>query len=706
MKNLNCCYVGTIREFLDLKEDCTGWIKEMESQFEIVYPHFERHKLEIDSWKDTFHVLQDALMNIEAKDTTYIVFEYKLPEEGGRRPDVLLINSKQICVLEFKKKNSYDDANLDQVIAYARDLKDYHEKSRNMEVKPFLILTESDGRHIEEKGQVQVVSPNRLPSMLKFDQIDSIDIESWLESNYEPLPSIIESFQKLVLGRIPVLFQSHENNLQGTEKLLDDIVLDAKKRKKIILVVLLGDTGTGKTCLGLRLVSKHLADKALYCSANSSLANTLYSTLEEPYFIKRLDSLYSENTFGHHIVVLDEAQRIGNVENWRNPKYHKVLKEQVISMMGQEDWGVLVINYALGQIFKNGEHEGLSNWKSQIEETDPTWKKWEIAFPKSLIKTFMPDQWKKDFISPSYLHIHRELQLVFPLRQQRGYLVSSFVNALLNNDFATAKNQYTQIDPSYAIYITNDLSVAENYCYKRYRNDKSKHYGAIQSSQSSISIFPILEWDKSKKSYGKWFTSVKTDWKNYDLFSSSNDFSRAANEEQCQGMELDMPVVIWGDDLIWKIGAEQNFYEIESDFIELHQTSFQSKKVKELEQRYNEKFLGYDDIITQVKIYPSKNHDKYLLLQHSFLKGSWRAINPQLPSNKKMYEISDLNFPNRSYRINHYEKISYVQNIYRVLLTRGRDGIILYIPPVEELGDTYKILKALGLKVLQMDKTK
>ena len=39
-------------------------------------------------------------------------------------------------------------------------------------------------------------------------------------------------------------------------------------------------------------------------------------------------------------------------------------------------------------------------------------------------------------------------------------------------------------------------------------------------------------------------------------------------------------------------------------------------------------------------------------------------------------------------------------NSYRVLLTRGRDGVIVYIPKDEKFDETYKFLIKAGMKTL------
>jgi hypothetical protein len=51
------------------------------------------------------------------------IFEYELPREGGRRPDVVLLQNGVVVVVEFKDRATIASADLDQVAAYARDLK-------------------------------------------------------------------------------------------------------------------------------------------------------------------------------------------------------------------------------------------------------------------------------------------------------------------------------------------------------------------------------------------------------------------------------------------------------------------------------------------------------------------------------------------------------------------------------------------------------
>lgn len=69
----------------------------------------------------------------------HVVLEYELPLEGGRRPDALILAGRTLFVLEFKGAAGTSLANLDQVAAYAHDIRDYHSESRDLEIVPVLV---------------------------------------------------------------------------------------------------------------------------------------------------------------------------------------------------------------------------------------------------------------------------------------------------------------------------------------------------------------------------------------------------------------------------------------------------------------------------------------------------------------------------------------------------------------------------------------
>ncbi len=73
-----------------------------------------------------------------------ILFEYELPRERGRRPDVVILGQGIIYVIECKDFRSILQAHIDQVAVYARDLQGYHALSHDYSVVPFLFPHRGD----------------------------------------------------------------------------------------------------------------------------------------------------------------------------------------------------------------------------------------------------------------------------------------------------------------------------------------------------------------------------------------------------------------------------------------------------------------------------------------------------------------------------------------------------------------------------------
>ena len=103
--------------------------------------------LQFAAWRHEFAVLQTSLADAVARTPRargwHLVFEYELPRERGRRPDVVVLTSSQVIVLEFKDADAPLPAHVDQVAAYARDLSEYHAASHDKLVDPVLVLTRS-----------------------------------------------------------------------------------------------------------------------------------------------------------------------------------------------------------------------------------------------------------------------------------------------------------------------------------------------------------------------------------------------------------------------------------------------------------------------------------------------------------------------------------------------------------------------------------
>lgn len=181
--NKRCCYSNTINAFLE--DTQANWLKTMKSAFSDEYI-LSLGSSQVHAWNDCFENLQKYLTSVDEKSKKFgIIFEYALPYESGRRPDVLLVSKEQIIILEFKMKDTFLPEDIDQVAAYARDIREYHFESREKVVTPVLVLTKtSDQEPTRLPNGVITLSVNYLPELIEQEVVESVtpcDLDIWMD---------------------------------------------------------------------------------------------------------------------------------------------------------------------------------------------------------------------------------------------------------------------------------------------------------------------------------------------------------------------------------------------------------------------------------------------------------------------------------------------------------------------------------------------
>lgn len=573
MENDRCCYVGTVAEFLNLKVD--DWKDYMIKRFHQVYPELpleeDENRGQIKAWKNCFRVMQDTLANAEHPETNYIVFEYKLPYEGGRRPDVLLINPSEVVVLEFKDWDYYQVSQADQLVGYKRDLEEYHVATRGKKVIPILVLTLTKGLSDRRKG-VYVRSPDRLKIACRSSI--PFDIEAWLNSKYEPLPNILQAARLYAEEEpLPEIRQARSAGIPAAMEALHGMVQYAHDNKKHLLAFVTGVPGAGKTLLGLQLVYRETEYTSWFLSGNDPLVAVLRYTLKSKSLVNRIYNIKNEKKIDRNVVVFDEGQRA-----WPEEPH------ELIDLMTRcLDWGLLLILVGEGQDIHKKEHESLQPWADALRPG------WEVACPEKLSPLFNNVRFVED-----------KLDLTVSLRSHTAGQVSQFVNDIIAGKKDEAKVLRQEIGDDFPIYLTTDLATAQKYCIDRYQKEDHKHYGMLASSKG---YFPQYS-EISRTECGPWYVLLR------GQKGSGENFDKVATEFACQGLELDMPIVCWKNDIFWN-------------------------------------------------------------------GSGWSTVD-------------DGNEDNRKHRL----------NSYRVLLTRGRDGMIIYIPNDYHFKNTYEFFRDLGIKDL------
>ena len=279
-------YSARIREFVDEKpETLLGKL--------MVSDEFSTTDLQKNAWRKEIDILQDQLRSVENGD---IAFEYTIPRMG-HRIDVVCIIHGLIFLLEFKVGDSeYRKSTADQVMDYALDLKYFHELSADRYIIPISIPTEAPSvcnevSFMEDKiSNVLKCTKNNIGltigSVLSSVQDQDLSIADWINSRYAPTPTIIEAAQAMYRNHSVKDISRNDagaHNLTATTETINQIIDDCKRNHKKAICFVTGVPGAGKTLAGLNIANeRHNFDAdehAVFLSGNGPLVDILQAAL-------------------------------------------------------------------------------------------------------------------------------------------------------------------------------------------------------------------------------------------------------------------------------------------------------------------------------------------------------------------------------------------------------------------------------------------
>ncbi len=251
-----------------------------------------------DAWKNQIRILKRYLID----KTGYIIFEFSL-SRVNMRIDVVLLMDGIVYSLEFKNNNDrFEPDDIEQASAYGYALKNFYESNRDEYVVPILIATrapDSECSKSADLGMDKLFTLFKANTIKMEEYIDSIrakygtkkiyteeEFQNWINSPFKPNPTIIESARSIFSNhKVEDInkFDAGEENLKVTESTVASIVKEAKEQKKKIICFVSGVPGAGKTLVGLDLAGKARNNEqdtnAVFFSGNGPLINVLTEAL-------------------------------------------------------------------------------------------------------------------------------------------------------------------------------------------------------------------------------------------------------------------------------------------------------------------------------------------------------------------------------------------------------------------------------------------
>lgn len=255
---------------------------------------FDLSQNERDAWAETVRILQAQLAGIDGR----IMLEYSIPRTG-LRVDAVVLAYGMVFVLEFKAgKKAHAAADMDQVTDYALYIKYFHAGSRGAPVVPVLVATDAGpaaGGEVEwDRGVAGALRSGggdigdivrRAAASRAAAAAAPIDAAAWEAAGYSPTPTIIEAARMLYRGHTVRDIRQNDagaENLARTIAEVERIIADSRSRNAKSICFVTGVPGAGKTLAGMEIVGgarRARGGDAVLLSGNMYLVGVLQEAL-------------------------------------------------------------------------------------------------------------------------------------------------------------------------------------------------------------------------------------------------------------------------------------------------------------------------------------------------------------------------------------------------------------------------------------------
>jgi hypothetical protein len=516
-----------------------------------------------------------------------MLLEFSIPRKELRIDAVLLIRNV-IVVLEAKTGGVTAQAKR-QIEEYSLLLHYFHKGSTDRRIVPIILSPESNETDLLSLNQRELfpqlasywVAPavqsswaqlsNLLVEIEDCDELQT-DAETWDDSAYFPVPSIIEAALALKSGlsiREIAHSEASEHEIEFVGQAVQNYVDRARSNGHHAICFLTGVPGSGKTLVGLSLAhsAENKGSAIHFMSGNGPLVMVLQylftqesmrtgakapqaraeakTLIENVHVFARY---YIEDHSGppsNHAIIFDEAQRAWNrAQNLKKFRRDYSEPEMLLRIMERHtDWAVVVALVGGGQEINDGE-AGLEEWGRALAGSSKSWKIY--ASPEVLNggpstaghKLFDDPSQRKEVDTSTALHLRTSN------RSLRADQLATWVNFIIDGEAVKAAS--LGIPARFPVFLSRDL--VETRARLREQGIGTIRYGLIGSSGAARLRSEGLEPSSSfhaEYPWQHWYLGDATDVR------SSFRCEVFATEFEIQGLELDWIGLCWGGDFVW-----------------------------------------------------------------------------------------------------------------------------------------------------------
>ncbi len=310
------------------------------------------------TWEMDLQSLRRALTVLVTKrqeaNSWTLIFEYSIPRRE-KRIDIVLLTETTIVLMECKRALATTDARR-QVEEYALLLHYFHQPSQRRRIYPFVVAAEV---HLLRSGVEDSTSRQReldfdsLPTFwiapvrnLLWEQVtdallrleeraeQAIDAADWLNGRYFPVPTIVEAARALRSGlklREIAHSEASEHEISLVTDTIHGFVSEAEALQQHVICFLTGVPGSGKTLVGLGLahLGERREDAIHFMSGNGPLVAVLQENFRRQAMRDRVpatEALLQAKTLIENIHVFARTYMERDTE--RPPSNHVVIFDE------------------------------------------------------------------------------------------------------------------------------------------------------------------------------------------------------------------------------------------------------------------------------------------------------------------------------------------------------------------------------------------
>ena len=271
------------------REFVAGLVDELSRRFSawIVTPQ------QLEAWETGLGWIWEACQGLPTSAGGWLILPEYVPPLSSIRPDLVIATGERAFVIEQKTGGQKVGRSAEvQLERYAREIWGSVGIARRGALYPVLMTSgASDGppARLESPwtssgGQLNVLVPSQLGEILAEVALKDHSVpplEAWTEAKYDLHPSIVEAATALIAhveDRNVLTHVADDEELNRVREVLLDCVSQAKRDGKRVVVMVTGVPGSGKTLVGLRLAH----DPDLQAALPAGSGTPLYLTGNGP----------------------------------------------------------------------------------------------------------------------------------------------------------------------------------------------------------------------------------------------------------------------------------------------------------------------------------------------------------------------------------------------------------------------------------------